>query len=62
MINAIKTDTGNLELERNYNKAQQMQENGIDNETIRQSTGWFQDRNGDWKFEFSDRDMSLKKN
>lgn len=60
MINAIKTDTGNLELERNYNKAQQMQENGIDNETIRQSTGWFQDRNGDWKFEFSDRDMSLK--
>lgn len=61
MINAIKTDTGNLELERNYNKAQQMQENGIDNETIRQSTGWFQDRNGDWKFEFSDRDMSLKK-
>ena len=60
MLNAIKSDTQNLELERNYNKAQQMQENGIDNETIRQNTGWFQDRNGDWKFEFTDRYMSLK--
>ncbi len=60
MKNAIKADTSNLVLERNYNKAQQMQKNGVDNETIRQSTGWFQDRNGDWKFEFSDKDMSLK--
>ncbi len=60
MLNAIKSDTQNLELERNYNKAQQMQENGIDNETIRQNTGWFQDRNGDWKFEFTDKYMSLK--
>ena len=60
MLNAIKSDTQNLELERNYNKAQQMQENGIDNETIRQNIGWFQDRNGDWKFEFTDRYMSLK--
>ena len=60
MLNAIKSDTRNLELERNYNKAQQMKENGIDNETIRQNTGWFQDRNGDWKFEFTDRYMSLK--
>lgn len=60
MKNAIKADTSNLVLERNYNKAQQMQKNGVDNETIRQSTGWFQDRNGDWKFEFSDKYMSLK--
>lgn len=60
MINAIKTDSRNLDLERNHNKAQQMQKSGNDNETIRQATGWFQDRNGDWKFEFSDKDMSLK--
>lgn len=60
MINAIKTDSRNLDLERNHNKAQQMQMSGNDNETIRQATGWFQDRNGDWKFEFSDKDMSLK--
>lgn len=61
MQNAIRSDVSNLELERNYNKAQQMQKNGIDNETIRQSTSWFQDKNGDWKFEFSDKDMSLRK-
>lgn len=58
--NAIKKDTGYLKLERDYNRAQQMQKNGIDNETIRKSTGWFQDKNGDWKFEFSDKDMTIK--
>ena len=58
--NAIKADVSNLKLERNYNKAQQMKKIGIDNETIRQSTSWFQDKNGDWKFEFSDKDMALK--
>lgn len=58
--NAIKKDTGFLKLERDYNKAQQMQKNGTDNETIRKSTGWFQDKNGDWKFEFSDKDMSVR--
>lgn len=62
MNNAIKNNTGYLKLERDYNKAQQMQKNGIDNENIRQLTGWFQDKNGDWKFEFSDKYMSLKKN
>lgn len=60
MKNAIKNDTEYLKIERNYNKAQQMQKNGTDNETIRQNTGWFQDKNGDWKFEFSDKDMTLK--
>ena len=62
MKNAIKNDTGYLKLERDYNKAQQMQKAGIDNENIRQETGWFQDKNGDWKFEFSDKDMALKEN
>lgn len=62
MENAIKQDTSYLQLERNYNKAQQMQKIGIDNETIRQNTNWFQDKNGDWKFEFSDKDMTLKEN
>lgn len=62
MNNAIKQDTRYIQLERNYNKAQQMQEAGIDNERIRQSTNWFQDKNGDWKFEFSDKDMSIKPN
>lgn len=44
-----------------YNKALRMAEQNIDNEQIRQDTNWFQDKNGDWKFEFSDKDMSLKK-
>lgn len=62
MNNAIKQDTSNLIIEQSYNKALQMAKNNIDNEVIRQNTGWFQDRNGDWKFEFSDKNMSLKSN
>lgn len=62
MENAIKNDPNNIELERLYNKANKMQKAGFDNEQIRQQTNWFQDRNGDWKFEFSDKDMSLKNN
>lgn len=43
-----------------YDTAQKLAKQNIDNEQIRQRTGWFQDKNGDWKYEFSDRDMSLK--
>ena len=43
-----------------YNTAINMSKQNIDNEQIRQKTGWFQDKNGDWKYEFSDKDMSLK--
>ena len=60
MRNAIIADTSNIVIEKSYNKAQQMANNNIDNETIRKTTNWFQDKNGDWKFEFSDKDMSLK--
>ena len=60
MTNAIKNNPINISLERAYNRAQQMQKIGMDNETIRKQTNWFQDRNGDWKFEFSDKDMTLK--
>lgn len=59
--NAINNDSRFQRLESNLMKAQQMAQNGIDNEYIRQNTNWFQDKNGDWKFEFSDKDMSLKK-
>lgn len=51
-----------IKLEQQYNKARQMKKNNIDNETIREKTDWFQDKNGDWKFEFSDKHMSLKPN
>ena len=40
--------------------SERLQQNGIDNETIRKATNWYQDKNGDWKFEISDKDMYLK--
>ena len=60
MNNAIKEDSSNLVIERSYNQALKMAQNGTDNETIRKTTNWFQDKNGDWKFEFSDKYMTLK--
>ncbi len=60
--NAINSDSRFQKLGNNLNKAQAMARSGFDNEYIRQNTNWFQDKNGDWKFEFSDKDMSLKPN
>lgn len=60
--NAISNDVRFKRLENNLNRAKIMAQNGTDNEYIRQNTNWFQDKNGDWKFEFSDKDMSLKSN
>ena len=60
MNNSIMADSSNIVIEQSYNKALQMANNNIDNEIIRKTTNWFQDKNGDWKFEFSDKDMSLK--
>lgn len=63
MTNLVKNNPRkNIPIERLYDKAQQLQKIGIDNEIIRQQTNWFQDRNGDWKFEFSDKDMAIKDN
>lgn len=45
-----------------YYQAQQMANQNISNEQIRKRTGWFQDKNGDWKYEFSDKDMAIKDN
>lgn len=59
MQNAIRQDSSNKIIEQSYNKALSMQNNGIDNESIRKATNWFQDKNGDWKFEITDKDMSL---
>lgn len=46
----------------NYQKALDMKNQGIDNETIRQRTKWFQDRNGDWKFEIDDSSLTINNN
>lgn len=58
--NAIKRDNRFKRLEVNLNRAQKMASQGFDNEQIRKNTNWFQDKNGDWKFEFSDKYMKLK--
>ena len=59
--NAINSDSRFKRLEDNLRRAQIMAQNNIDNERIRNETNWFQDKNGDWKFEFSDKDMKFKK-
>ena len=39
--------------------AEELQEKGVDSETIRQETGWFRGYDGKWRFELSDRDMEF---
>ena len=46
----------------NYQQALEMQKQGIDNETIRQQTKWFQDKNGNWKFEVDDNSLTINNN
>ncbi len=45
-----------------YQEALKLKKQGIDNETIRKQTKWFQDKNGDWKFEVEDNSLKLKIN
>ena len=41
------------------NKAKQLDADGVDNEEIRQQTGWFKGADGKWRFEISDKDAVL---
>ncbi len=60
--NAVKQDTSNKALLDNYNKAVQMINSGENNLKVKKETGWYKDtQTGDIKFEFSDKDMGLKK-
>ena len=43
-------------------EAKELDSKNIQNEKIWLKTGWFKDRNGQWKFEVSDKNMSLKDN
>lgn len=40
-------------------KAKQLEKNGVNNETIRQQTGWFKGIDGKWRFEISDKDADF---
>lgn len=41
-------------------KAEQLEAKGVDNEAIRQQTGWFKGADGMWRFEISDKDAKFK--
>ena len=60
-IENIKGTKFYKEAEENLKLAKQLKEEGKNNLTLLKKTGWFQDQAGDWKFEFSDKNMELKK-
>ena len=43
-------------------KAVQMEQDGVDNESIRKETGWFLGMDDKWRFEINDSGVSLKNN
>lgn len=43
------------------NGAKQLEADGVDNEEIRQQTGWFKGADGKWRFEISDKDADFNK-
>lgn len=43
-------------------EAKELDSKNIQNEKIWLKTGWFKDKNGQWKFEVSDKNMNLKDN
>lgn len=59
--NGIKADSDNQWALDSYNKAQEMLKRKYTNEEIRKKTNWFQDNEGNWKFEISDKDAVLSK-
>lgn len=42
-------------------RAKQLEADGVDNEEIRQQTGWFKGVDGKWRFEISDEDADFNK-
>lgn len=48
------------ELYNSYDRALEMKADKISNKKIIEETGWFQDKNGDWKFEFPDTGIEFK--
>ena len=61
-LDNVKNNKDFAEFVNNYYVAKNKAKNGTDNETIRQETGWFQDKNSQWKFEFSDFGLKIRPN
>lgn len=45
-----------------YKNAKKLYKEGYDNTRLIEETGWYRDNKGNWKYEFSDEDMTLKEN
>ena len=63
MNNGVNTNNKYLDIKKRYDNAQKLKKSGIySNEDIRQETGWFQDKEGNWEFEISDHNTDFKIN
>lgn len=51
-----RSETANISM---LQKAEEMEHNGVDSETIRKETGWFRGYDKDWRYEIDDRKMKL---
>lgn len=59
-IENIKNTKFYKDAEDNLKLAKRLKKEGKSNLQLIKETGWFQDKAGDWKFEFSDKHMELK--
>ena len=57
--NAVDNNVNNQWLKENYDNSKMLRENGYDNETIRQKTGWFIGKDGKERFEISDNEATI---
>ena len=57
--NAVDNNVNNQWLKDNYDNSKMLRENGYDNETIRQKTGWFIGKDGKERFEISDNEATI---
>jgi hypothetical protein len=61
-INELEDSKYKTDALNSYKEAENLKEQNATNEEIRQKTNWFQDKFGDWKFEFDDSGAKLKEN
>ncbi len=61
MENGIENSNRYQDIKNRYDQALKLEKEGIyNNEDIRQQTGWFKDKEGNWEFEISDHNTAIK--
>ena len=61
MQNGVNVSDRYNDIKNRYNEALKLEKEGIyNNEDIRQQTGWFKDKEGNWEFEISDQYTKFK--